>query len=237
MRVLVPVEVLEGESVPAGLIDLLSTADVTLLGYHVLPEQTPPDQARAQFEERAVGALEDVAEEFRMAGGDADHRLVFTHDRRQSVERVADDVDADALVFTGATGEVESLLVPLSGEVDVEGLLDFVVELVGDRDVGATLLYAAPDDASDSRLEEAEDRLDAAGVDVSGVRAAGNAFDALMDALPGHEVVVMAERAPSLSSLVFGEESERVAAASVGPVIVVRGPGDGDVEGGDGEEK
>jgi len=32
----------------------------------------------------------------------------------------------------------------------------------------------------------------------------------------------MGERAPSFRSLVFGEESERVAAESVGPVLVVR---------------
>jgi len=35
-------------------------------------------------------------------------------------------------------------------------------------------------------------------------------------------VIVMGERAPSVRSLVFGEESERVASESVGPVLVVR---------------
>jgi len=50
-RVLVPVAILEGESPSAGLIALLGSTDVTVLGYHVLPEQTPPDQARAQFED------------------------------------------------------------------------------------------------------------------------------------------------------------------------------------------
>ncbi|MFC6726667.1 universal stress protein, partial [Halobium palmae] len=95
-RVLVPLAVLEGESVSLGLMNLLGTVDVTVLGYHVLPEQTPPDQARLQYEERANETLADVAEEFRLAGGDADHRLVFTHDRAQTVDRVADEVDARA---------------------------------------------------------------------------------------------------------------------------------------------
>ncbi|PHQ44714.1 universal stress protein UspA, partial [Halorubrum sp. C3] len=93
-RVLVPVAVLEGGSVSPGLISLLGAVDVTVLGYHVLPEQTPPDQARLQFGERATSALEDISQEFAAAGGAADHRLVFTHDREQTIERVTDEVDA-----------------------------------------------------------------------------------------------------------------------------------------------
>jgi nucleotide-binding universal stress UspA family protein len=52
--------------------------------------------------------------------------------------------------------------------------------------------------------------------------AAGAPFGALIDAVPGHDAVVIGERAPSFRSFVFGDESERVAAASVGPVLVVR---------------
>ena len=104
-RVLVPVAVLEGESVSPGLISLLGTVDVTVLGYHVLPEQTPPDQARLQFEERATSALEDISQEFRAAGGATDHRLVFTRDREQTMQRVAErspdngDVSSQGLVY------------------------------------------------------------------------------------------------------------------------------------------
>ncbi len=39
-RVLVPLAVLKGETVSPGLMNLLSTVDVTVLGYHVPPEQT-----------------------------------------------------------------------------------------------------------------------------------------------------------------------------------------------------
>jgi len=58
----------------------------------------------------------------------------------------------------------------------------------------------------------------------------GSTFDALLDAVPDHDAVVMGESAPSLRSLVFGEEADRVASASVGPVLVVRAdePTDGD---------
>ena len=260
-RVLVPVAVLEGGAVSPGLMSLLGTVDVTVLGYHVLPEQTPPDQARLQFGERATAALEDLSEEFRAAGGDADHRLVFTHDREQTIQRVAGEADADAFAISGTTGDVDRILVSLSGDVDVDRILSFVEALVADRAIGVTLFLAAgdqmPDDAGDdgdgdadddsdgdegdegdeggvddadgthgtaeTRLAAAADRLREAGIDADTTLAGdGSAFNALIDAVPDHDAVVIGERAPSFRSFVFGDESERVAAASVGPVLVVR---------------
>jgi nucleotide-binding universal stress UspA family protein len=220
-RVLVPVAVLDGETVSAGLVNLLSTMDVTVLGYHVLPEQTPPDQARAQFGERATEALEDLSEEFGSAGGAADHRLVFTQDREQSIDRVADDIGATAYGITGTTGDVERLLVTLTGGVDVERIVAFVVELIGDREIEVTL-FAAGEDPEDDRLETAAETLSGAGIEPETKRATGRPFDSLIDAVPDHDGIVMGERAPSLSSFLFGDEAERVAAASVGPVLVVR---------------
>jgi len=144
-RVLVPVQVLEGETVSSGLMSLLGTVDVTVLGYHVLPEQTPPDQARMQYEDRANDALEGLSQEFRAAGGEADHRLVFTHDREQTFTRVADDVNARAFAVSGVTADVESLLVSLSGDIAVDRIVGFVEELVGDREVRVTLFVASED--------------------------------------------------------------------------------------------
>jgi nucleotide-binding universal stress UspA family protein len=222
-RVLVPVEVLEGKTVAPGLMTLLGTMDVTVLGYHVLPEQTPPDQARHQFEERATAALEDLSEEFRAAGGAADHRLVFTHDREQTVRRVADEINAEAFAISGMTGDVDDLLVSLSGDVDSDRIIEFVIDLVGDRDIDVTLLLAGEAaEASDDRLETAANRLREAGIDTDTSSATGSPFDALLEAVPGHDAIIIGESAPSLRSLVFGDDAERVAAASVGPVLVVR---------------
>lgn len=221
-RVLVPVEVLEGETVSPGLMTLLGTVDVTVLGYHVLPEQTPPDQARLQYEERATSALEDLRQEFETAGGAADHRLVFTQDREQTITRIANETDARAFAISGMTGDVDRLLVSLSGDVATDRILTFVEELVGDREIGVTLFFAGKK-PNEQRLEDAADRLREAGIDVRTELATGDSpFTALTEAVPGHDAVVMDEKAPSLRSLVFGDEAGRVASASVGPVLVVR---------------
>jgi nucleotide-binding universal stress UspA family protein len=222
-RVLVPVAVLEGKTVSPGLINLLGTMDVTVLGYHELPEQTPPDQARMQYEDRATAALDDLSEEFRSAGGAADHRLVFTHDREQTVDRIADEVDARVLAISGMTGDVDRLLVSLSGNVAVDGILDFVVDLIGDREIGVTLLLAADEETAPDRLDSAAARLRDADIAVETAFAStGSPFDALMDAVVDHDAIVMGEQAPSFASFFLGEQHERVAAASVGPVLVVR---------------
>lgn len=73
VRVLVPLAVLEGETVSPEVIDFLSTVDVPVLGYHVPPEQTSAEQARDQLGERAESALKDVIQEFQQTGGDADY--------------------------------------------------------------------------------------------------------------------------------------------------------------------
>lgn len=222
-RVLVPVSVLEGETVSVGMMNLLRTVDVTVLGYQELPEQTPPDQARIQYEDQATEALEDLTERFQTATGTADHRLVFTHDQEQTVDRIADELDAEVLGVSGMTGVVDRLLVSLTGKVAVDRILGFVEELVADRDMGVTLFMAADDEAVAERLEPAAERLREGGLTVETVSVGGGApFEALVEELPGHDAVIMGERAPSFRSLVFGEKSARVASASVGPVLVVR---------------
>jgi len=87
-----------------------------------------------------------------------------------------------------------------------------------------TLFLAAEDDEADTeRLETATERLRAAGLTVrTEVATGGSPFDALIDAATDHDAIVMGERAPSFRSLVFDDEADRVAEASVGPVVVVR---------------
>ncbi|MDZ7731113.1 MAG: hypothetical protein U5K37_09610 [Natrialbaceae archaeon] len=78
--VLVPIKVLKGEGIPEGTADMLAHAHVILLGYSVLPEQTPPGQAKMQFEERGERKLREIQSGLEGAGATVERRLVFTHD-------------------------------------------------------------------------------------------------------------------------------------------------------------
>lgn len=214
-RVLVSVAVLEGESPSAGLIELLGTVDVTVLGYHLLPEQTPADQARAQFEERATAALENITAEFRAAGGAADHRLVFTQDRRKTIDRIAAEVDADAYALPGSTGPTERLLVSLPPGVAHDRIGSFISTLVGNREIAVTAVLGDG---------ESLDALSAAGVEAERVVSGDDRVATIADAAAGHDAVVVSESGPSLSALVFGDAADRLNRATVGPVIVLHAP-------------
>lgn len=222
-RVIVPVPIVEGGDVSSGLMALLGTMDVTVLGYHVIPEQTAPEQAREQYGDRAQSALQDLSQEFRQAGGDADYRLVFTHDRKQTIDRVAEEINARAIAKTEPTGDLDRILVSLSSDVAVTRILSFVQELIGDRDIGVTLLSTAKQtDMIAELLNESATQLERAGIDVRTTMVRGSTFDAVINSLQDHDAIVIGEKATSLMSLIFGDESEWIAKASIGPVLVVR---------------
>jgi len=229
-RVLVPVEVLEGETVPEAVADLLSTVPVVVLGYHVLPEQTPPDQAQLQFEDRAQATLEDLAAAFRAAGGDAETRLVFTHDEEQTVRRVATETGCAATLVPNPSGEVRRLLVPARNPDTAGPVAAFVAALVGDRKIEVTLVAVAEgeDDATaETDLTAVADRFREHGLDPATEVLAGPLVEAVAAAAADHDAVVMGESAPSVRTFLFGEAAERVAARSLGPVIAVHAHGDG----------
>ncbi|RDI70635.1 universal stress protein [Halopelagius longus] len=234
--VLVPLEVLEGETVPASVVELLSTLSVVALGYHVLPEQTPPGQARMQYEDRAQAILEDVASDFREAGSACETRLVFTHDEEQTLNRVADETGCGAILVPNPSSRVERVLVPVRGEVDVARVTAFVASMLGGRDIEVTLYHVADDESSEpagrSMVEDAATRLRDRGV-ASGaigtdVAVSGTPVRTIAAAAADHDVVVMGESEPSLRSFLFGETADQVAAESLGPVVVVRRAGDSD---------
>ncbi|WP_259372364.1 universal stress protein [Salinarchaeum sp. IM2453] len=204
---------------------------MTILGYHVLPEQTSPDQARLQYEDRATEALEDLKAEFESAGCKADHRLVFTHSQKQTIERITDEIGAQAFVIPGMAGQIDRLLVSLSDKVDIGNILSFVESLVVDRDIGVTLFTARDSGLDSEQIASATKRLQEAGIDVqteSGgedtQRQPGEpvAFSTLAEAAGGHGAVVMGEQSPTLRSSLFGDKKpEQVASECVSPVLVV----------------
>ena len=221
-RVLVPIKILENTAVDAGLVELLAPVDVTVLGYHVLPEQTPADQARLQYEEQATSALETVSEQFAAAGGEADYRLVFTQDEQQTITRVADEIGAPAYVIPGVMGSIERLLVSLAGDVTVDRIATFLDTITADRAIEVTVVVAGDQPVRD-RAEQATAQLQALGLTVTTEPIADKKpIDALVGAASEHDAIVMGKTAPSIRSFVFGEATNRAALASAGPVLVVR---------------
>jgi nucleotide-binding universal stress UspA family protein len=225
--VVVPVQVMEGQSVPPGLAAFLAPVSVVVLGYHVLPEQTPTEQASLQFEDRARAAVDDIAAVFSDEGDGVETRVTFTHDRDDTIERVADEVDAAAVVLSNPVGEVDELLVALRTAGETERVVDLVGTLAGDARVRLWGLASDGFDA-ETAVATARDRLVDRGVAAERVETETSATEtpvaAVVDRSEGADVIAIGEGGTTLFSQIFGDEGERVADGALAPVVVVRDP-------------
>lgn len=228
--VLVPLRVLDGESLPDGVPELLAGAHVVLLGYHVVPEQTPPGQARLQFEERARARLDEFEESLGAAGATVERRLVFTEDGQQTIDRTVEEHGCLAVLVPSATPPVEDVLVAVRGTVGVDRLARVVAGVFGETDARVTLYHVGDPDETDADAEALLDtvtgRLTALGVDDGRVsirvEREQDPIDAIADATAEFDTVVMGETDPSLATFVFGMPAEQVAERFLGPVLVVQ---------------
>jgi len=228
--VLVPIRVLEGESLPEGIPELLANAHVVLLGYHVVPGQTAPGQARMQFEERALARLEEFETALSDAGATVEHRLVFTHDAQQTIDRQIAENDCLAALVPRALADLEDILVAVRGTVGIDRLASVVAGLFSDRDVDITLYHVTSDDETDEDidvlLDGLADRLadEAVAPDRIKTRIDRDVkpVDAIADLAESYDCVVMGESDPTLSTFVFGMPADQVADRFLGPVLVVQ---------------
>lgn len=228
--VLVPIRVLEGESVPEGVPGLLANAHVVLLGYHVIPEQTAPGQAQMQFEERATNRLDEYEEIFKEAGATVERRLVFTHDGQKTIDRTIHEHDCLAVLVPNATGPVEDVLVAIRGAVGIDRLARVVAGLFGGTDAAVTLYHVAEPNETDADaetlLDGLADRLKRQGVDASRIETRVDrdqaALGAISEVADAFDAVVMGETDPSLATFVFGMPADQVADRFLGPVLVVQ---------------
>ena len=232
-HVLVPVAVLDGETVSPGLIEALDSVTVTVLGYHEVPEQTPPDQARNQFEDRATEILEDICDEFEAGGGTAYHRLVFTRDRAKSVDRVAAEIEADATLVVQPTPQVEEVYVAVGTSQEVPLVASVLGDFLSDIEADVFLRFFLKAERSDATtgeeaLEELASRLTETGVDReridTAVQTGKKAVGPIVQDAEGRgvDLVVLSEPDLSIGEFILGDIEERIAKQLLAPVLVVR---------------
>jgi len=229
-RILVPFAVLDGETVPPGVVGLLAGAHAVLLGYKELPEQTAPGQARMQFEERGEKLLGEVGDQFREGGASVETRLVFTQDREKTVDRVAREEDCHATLVVQPAPEIEAVYVALGPGDGAEPMGRVLAGLLGrlDADVSLRLFAGSADGRAegDATLGAVADRLEEAGVDRdridSAVLDAAKAVEPIVEDAAGTDVVVMADPDVSIGEFLLGDIEDRIAGQLLAPVLVVR---------------
>jgi len=229
--VLIPVDVLEGQTVPSTIVDAFASIPVVLLGYREIPDQTVPDQARQQYGNRARAELEELRTVFEDAGCDVTSRLAFTHDRLETFERVAVEDACDAVLVLNPAPVLETVLVALRGDVNVEYIARLLATVLAGTTLELTLFHVAPDDASRAAgtelLETARSELVAAGVDADRIDSTVIVDDsptaAVVEKAADHDLLVAGESRPSIRRAVFRDRAKRLARRTVDPVLVIRG--------------
>lgn len=234
-KILVPFELPDPEPLSPVLVEALASLDVVLLGHYALPEQTPPDAARSEFEAEAQSTLNDLASQFEAAGATVSTRLVFGRARAKTIDRVAIEEDCDAELDPAPTAGVERILVPLPARPGLGRLPEFVRVLSEDGTQQVTLFHVVEGDETvteGERILEAArtemidggfdpDRLDTAHVE------APEHDDAILEMAVDYDAVVMHEAAPRLRDRIFGTLPDRIAKETGDPVIIVRLERDG----------
>jgi nucleotide-binding universal stress UspA family protein len=228
--VLVPIRVLEGESLPEGVPEFLADAHVVLLGYHVIPDQTAPGQARMQFEEQATAKLDTYEDAFVDAGAIVERRLVFTHEGQKTIDRQIREHDCLAVLVPNAVSDPANVLVAVRGTVGLDRLARLVGGLFDDTDVGITLYHVVGEGETgedvEMLLDGLRDRLVDLGVAEDRIEARTDTADkplgAIVETAEEFDAVVMGESDPTLATFVFGMRAEKVADRFLGPVLVVQ---------------
>ncbi len=228
--VLLPVRVLEGESIPEGVPELLANAHVVLLGYHVVPDQTATDQARHQFEGKATRRLGDFTAILEHAGATVESRLVFTHDGQTTIDRVTEEHDCLAVLIPNATRPIENVLVSVRGIVGADRFVRLVSGLFEAIDVDVTLYHVAGEDETDADVETLLDgivtRLSEEGIPADAIETrisrGGAPREMIADTSDEYDAIVMGESDPSVTTFLFGMTADQVAEQFLGPVFVIQ---------------
>lgn len=233
--VLVPVDLSTAERPDSDLLALLRPTKIILVGWYPVPDQTALEQMRDEHEEEAVSRIEEIATDF-PAGTGVETLVVFTRDRSETVDRVADDYDVAVVVVPKDVGVVERVLVPIRSDVNLDRILSVVAALLDESAATVTLFHAVPETEEDptvgkTLLKGAADRLIDAGVDADRVAtstvATQSPVDDIVDAGKEHDVLILGESEPSLVEHVLGDVPSAVIERTERPILVVRDYGSG----------
>lgn len=236
-RVLVTVDLSQSGWDNLEPVDLLSSVDVVLLGLYQITDQVSPEQARDTFEEEARERLAQLVDRFRHAGVLVDSKLVFSVDFAETIDRVADEENCNAILTWNEKKSFDRVGVFLHYQKDWENIMDSVAALMFDEDSEVELVTFYESDHEERNFDKLKTILDVEkdylvdrGLDPEKVsiriEVTENPEKALMEAADEYDTVVMGETEPDLASKIFGTFHEEVQKNTQGPLLIVRYPHD-----------
>ena len=228
--VLVPVDVSITEPPDQVILDLLKPVNLVVLGYYPVPKQTAPAHLKEDHEAEAAERLENIVSRFARGDHDVEDVLVFTKDRRDTIDRIADQHDCDAVFVPGETDTIDRILVPLRGDVNLERIVSLVGDLVRASDAAVTLFHSVAEGTDPSQgefvLRGAADRLAEEGVDRDRIdwklSEGGSPKRKIIDLVADYDLVVLGEAEPSLRDRILGAVLTPILEEIDKPALIVR---------------
>jgi nucleotide-binding universal stress UspA family protein len=215
-------------------LEVLNGFDVVLSGYWEIPGGTTAEQARDIHETDADAILYEMAAQLSHAGASTDIELTFGEGgemEREYQNRLADEIDADAILLADHLPTLHNILVPLRDSRHQEEIVDFVSAFDTNGLFVLELYHVSPDDdAAESAvdmLESVEQTLLERGftdADIeSTVEVADDPKAAIAATAEAHHLVVIGETEQSgVDESLFGPVCRYIAEESSTPVAVVR---------------
>ena len=228
--ILVPFELPDPEPISDVLVEDLAPLDIVAMGHFQVPEQTPTEMARDQFEAEAQAELDEVVEPFRERSPSVRTRLVFGKTRETAINRVLLEEDCAAELDPAPTEGIDRILVPIPASAEFTRLPEFIQVLCEASTREVTLFHVAEGEESiaegEAILAETHEGLVAAGIDndlIDSRIVEGESHDEeILAAAADYDAVVMYDAASRIRDRVFGTLPDRIANQTGDPVIVVR---------------
>ncbi len=227
--ILVPVDLSSDRPSVPPLIDLCRSVDVVLLGYYPVPDQAAPAQLRQDHESAAADTLAETADEFRDSGIDVTDVLVFTHDRTDTIDRVANEYGCDAVLTLREVERIERVLVPVRGDTNLDRIVSLLAAVMQMSDASITFFHSVVDSEpsqGEFLVRGAVDRLAEAGIERERIdwqlSDEDSPHDEIIELAREYDLLILGETKPSLGERIFGTIPTRIIDEVDRPAFIVR---------------
>lgn len=218
--------------VETSIVTSLTPDQVVVVGYWPVPDQSAPRQLRDQFGDEAQASLDAVLESLDAGAFEVTSELVFTRDRDQLIDRVANKYGSTAVLVPGVvrSDPPERVLVLLKSDSDIDRIATTVGTLFEDSDVDILLFHAveggADADATANMLHDVTDQLTDRGIDSDRIRTQqsdqGSRVETIVSEVSDHDLVVLGESEPSVRDRLFGPVQSGITDRTDRPSLTIR---------------
>ena len=222
------IDLSDDDPIARSLIELCHSVEVILLGYYPVPDQVTPAQLRQNHESDARATLNEIAGTF----GDIDVTdvLVFTHDREDTIDRVANQYGCEAVLTMGEAERIDRVLVPIRGDTNLNRIVSLLAAVMRMSDASITFFHSVAEDSDPSHGEflvrGAVDSLHEAGIDSDRIdwrlSETESPQNEIIELAREYDLLILGETKPSLRERIFGTVPSRIADEVDKPAFIVR---------------